>query len=143
MTDARVERIEPDPLLAADFLDQAKSFAADGAPNTLSAASRQVLLHSSVVAACDALLAINGRKIEGSDGSHRLRLTETQPLLGGDHHELFESLDEARVARNDVSYRASLAPLPDAEETALAVQQLLSLIEAQLTPHLPEWRAGH
>ena len=87
MTDARVERIEPDPLLAADFLDQAKSFAADGAPNTLSAASRQVLLHSSVVAACDALLAINGRKIEGSDGSHRLRLTETQPLLGGDHFE--------------------------------------------------------
>jgi len=141
MTDARVERMEPDPWLAAGFLARAKKFAADGSADTLSPESRQILMHSAVVAGCDAVLAITGLTIEGSAGGHRLRLAETQRLLAGEHDEMFEVLDEARAARNEVSYQAGLAALPDVEETAAAVREFLTLIEKHVTPHLPNWQA--
>lgn len=50
-------------------------------------------------------------------------------------------LDEARAARNEVSYQAGLAALPDVEETAAAVREFLTLIEKHVTPHLPNWQA--
>lgn len=53
--------------------------------------------------------------------------------------DLFEALDEARAARNEVSYRAGLSALPDVEETATAVHELLGLTEAHVAPHLPDW----
>lgn len=141
MTDARIERMEPDPWLAAGLLDRAKKFADDGSVTTLTPESRQILLHGAAVAACNAALAVSGRTIEGSDGGHRLRLVETQRLLAGEHDELFEVLDEARAVRNEVSYQAGLAALPDVEETNAAVRELLSLIEERVAPHLPHWQA--
>jgi hypothetical protein len=51
MTGARVELIEPDPWLAASFLERARQFEASAVG--LPSESRQVLLHSAVVAACD------------------------------------------------------------------------------------------
>lgn len=142
MTEARVEPIEPDPWLAAAFLLQAKGFSADGsADGSIGMESRQVLLHSAVIAACDALLAINGRQIAGTEGGHIKRLAEAQRLLPGDHDELFDALDDGRVARNSVSYAAGLAMAPDVDETAKAVQQLLALIDAQVSPRLPDWHA--
>lgn len=141
MTHARAERVEPDPWLAAGFLARAKKFAADGSVETLSPESRQILMHSATVAGCDAVLAVSGRRIEGSDGGHRLRLTETQLLLAGEHDELFEVLDEARAIRNEVSYAAGLAAPTDVEETAAAVRELVGLIEEHVTPHLPDWKA--
>jgi hypothetical protein len=62
---ARIERIEPDPWLAAAFLERARSFAADGFSTSLKGESRQVLLQCAVVAACDAVLAVEGGPSKG------------------------------------------------------------------------------
>jgi hypothetical protein len=138
MTAARIELIEPDPWLAASFLKQACQFEASSAG--LPPESRQVLLHAAVIAACDAVLAINGLRLKGSEGGHRLRIHTTRDLLGGDEHELFDLLDEARELRNHVSYAAALAVPADVEQTATAVVKLLALVDAHVSPHLPDWR---
>lgn len=138
MTEARIEPTGPDPWLAAAFLARARLFAVDGSAE-ISAESRQLLLHSAAIAACDAVLAIEGRVVTGSDGGHRLRLVEAERILPGGHDDLFEALDEARSVRHDVSYAIGLAASPDIEKTALAVRELLTLVEGHVAPHLPDW----
>lgn len=138
MTEATVELVEPDPWLASSLLAHARQFEASSAG--LPPESRQVLLHSAVVAACDAVLAIDGRRVKGSDGRHRLRISTAQHLLTGDRDELFDVLDEAREIRNNVSYAGGMAVPADVAETAAAARKLLTLVEAHVSPRLPEWR---
>lgn len=61
MTEAQIQRIEPDPYLARSFLHQARRFLTDGADERNSAESRQVLLHNCAISACDAVLATPAR----------------------------------------------------------------------------------
>ena len=68
MTTATIESISPDAWLAQGFYQRAHEFLRDGQSTGLSAAGRQVLLHSAALAACDAVLAINGRQVLGSEG---------------------------------------------------------------------------
>jgi hypothetical protein len=138
MTDASIERIAPDPRLATDFLTRARQFAGDAAHRDLAPESRQLLLHQAVVSCCDAVLAIEGRRVVGSDGGHRLRIGEVSKLLPGDHWELFERLDDARMTRNRVSYGA-IVLAPDWDDAAGDVAELLALAEARLEPLLRGW----
>ena len=142
MTDARLEPIEPDPFLAAGFLDRAKRFAVDGTSPSLGAESGMVLLHNAVICACDAVLAIEGRRVVGSDGGHQLRLAEAERLLPQGGAALFDTLDNARAARNQVSYAAAVAPLDGMTDTTRAVNQLIELCDARIRPQLPEWLSG-
>jgi len=139
VTEARLESIEPDPWLANSFLNRAKQFAADGNREALASESRQVLLHNAAIAACDAILAIEGQRVVGADGGHLLRLDAAHRILPGDHADLFERLDESRASRNQASYAADLVPLADAEETAVAVSQLIELADERVRPNLPDW----
>ncbi len=66
---AQVERRGEDPWAALEFLDQARRFLSDGQAEPISPEGRQVLLHNAAVAACDAVLAINGLEVTGSDGA--------------------------------------------------------------------------
>jgi len=142
MTDAQLERISPDAWLAGDFLGRAKLFAIDGARDQLRTESRQVLLHNAVIAACDALLAVKGYQVTGSDGGHRLRISKASELLPDAHVELFESLDDARVSRNDASYAAAPVPALEIEDTVVDVRTLIGLVDREVKPLLPEWRSG-
>jgi hypothetical protein len=138
VTEAWVARIGPDPFQARVFYLRAVEFAAGGGHPDLAAAPRQVLLHNAVIAACDAILAVSGRQIEGSDGGHRLRLQETERLLGSGLDDLFERLDDVRATRAEASYRGAL--VPDAEPAAAeqAVLEFLEHARAHIAPHLPE-----
>jgi len=138
VTEARLERIEPDPWLASAFLDRANQFAVDGARTGLAVESRQILLHNAVIAACDSVLAITGHEVVGSDGGHQLRLQKVERILG-DHGVLFERLDELRATRNQVSYAAAPVLLPEADEAVAAVAALIGLADERVRPHLPDW----
>src|SRR4051812_23468074 len=116
MTQAKLTRIAPDPTLASAFLDRARSFLDDGSAKDLSQASRQVLLHNAAIAACDAVLAVSGFQVEGSERGHRLRLEKAEELLSGDLVDLFERLESVRMTRADISYRAGFALDPDVDE---------------------------
>lgn len=129
MAEARLTRIIPDATLARSFLIRAQEFSADGARDRNSHASRQVLLHNAAIAACDAVLAINGFEVEGSEGGHRLRLEKAEQLLGDDHRSLFEELDDARLARGTVSYAAGFALEADVEVALMAVRALVEHVE--------------
>jgi hypothetical protein len=97
---AQVEQRGDDPWAALEFLGQARRFLRDGQVDDLSDEGRQVLLHNAAVAACDAILAINGLEVTGSEGGHRLRFEEAHKRLGGGHHDLFnlaEDLIEPRL----------------------------------------------
>jgi hypothetical protein len=139
MTEARVEPIAPDPWLAAEALDNARSFAADGANSALTAASRQMLLQQAAIRACDALLAIYGRRVVGSDGGHALRLVEARASLAGEHDDLFERLDEGRASRNQASYRGGFVAEEDVEAMTGAVCDLVALVTERVRPELPDW----
>ena len=139
MTDARIARDQPDAFLAADLLARAKQFARDGTSGDLGIESRVVLLHNAIICACDAILAIEGRRIEGSVGGHKLRIEEAEKRLPGANSALFTTLDEARVSRNEVSYSAAAAPIEGIEATSGAVQRLIELADDKIEPHLPDW----
>lgn len=139
MTEARLERIQPDPWLASAFLDRANQFAVDGARADLTVESRQILLHNAVIAACDSVLAITGHEVVGSDGGHQLRLEKVERILPGDHALMFERLDELRALRHQVSYAAAPVVLPEADEAVAAVEELIGLADERVRPHLPEW----
>src|SRR5215210_5992132 len=124
MTEASVELIPPDPWLAHSHFHRALEFIGDGEQTSLSAAGRLVLLHDAALSLCDAVLAINGREVRGSDGGHVLRLQQAQKLLGDGLRDLFERLDDGRLARGDASYRA--APIPEAGPEA-ALQAVVEL----------------
>lgn len=142
MTDATLERIAPDPFRAADFLDRARGFARDGTVDSIAAESRRVLLHGAVIAACDAVLSIKGFRVVGTSGSHRLRLDKAEELLPSADASLFERLDDARVARNEISYAAVLVPSVDVEAVAATVRDLPVLVEALVGPRLLDWRTS-
>lgn len=137
MTEARIERNEPDPWGAHQFLQQATRFAKDGAQSSNSAEGRQVLLHNAVIAACDAILAVDGFQVVGSDGGHRLRLETVPDLLGQDLEDLFDRLEDVRASRGDASYRAGPVPEVAVEEAVVAVDELLAVAEAHIGPSLP------
>lgn len=90
MTDAELIKIERDPTLADAFLKRARAFLQDGSATGNSPASREVLLHNSAIAACDAVLAISGFEVEGSEHGHPLRLDKAERPLGGDLTDLFQ-----------------------------------------------------
>ena len=100
MTKAELESIEPDAFLAAGFLDRASALARDAGVQGLGDEARLVLLHSATIAACDAALSINGWRVRGSDGGHRLRIRQTSALLGAEEPGLFDRLDDTRLSRN-------------------------------------------
>ena len=141
MTDmARVTLIEPDPFLAESRLQQARPFVDDGRREENSEASRLVLLHSAVIAICDAALAMAGKRVEGSVGGHQLRLAEAEAVLDELPSQLFERLDEARATRNEVSYRALASPAPrSAAEIVGDVDRLLKAVARRVTSQLPPW----
>lgn len=118
MTEARTEPTEPDVWGAKAHLERARVFE---------------------TAACDALLAITGYRVVGADGGHRLRLERAQDLLGGDHEDLFDRLDDARDSRNIASYSAVSVPLSDAEDAATATGELIELVEDRIRRSLPPW----
>lgn len=142
MTRAEIERGGPDPYAANAFLGRAKQFASDGGTTQLSPEGRQLLLHAAVVAACDALLAIEGRSVVGADGGHQLRLDEAQRLLPGGHVNLFDRLEEARGSRNRASYSAAPVPVPDVIEASAMVGELVVIVNAYVGPRLPEWMSA-
>jgi hypothetical protein len=139
MTKAAVERVEPDPWLARAFLDSARSFVDDGSSERNSDASRQLLLHSAAIAACDAVLAVNGRRVTGADGGHKLRLEAAEDLLPDASDGLFVRLDDARMTRNEASYAAGLVPAVSVQEALEAVRELIDLAETHVAPHLPPY----
>ena len=136
--DARLERIEPDAFAAADLLRRARSFAADGARDENAPETRQVVLHSAVIAACDAVLAVDGYAVVGSTGGHRLRIEEAAMRLGLDT-DLAVRIDEVRVSRNSVSYGALRPPADDVDDASATVRELLGAVAAHLEPRLPDW----
>lgn len=100
-----------------------------------------MLLHGTVIAACDALLAVNGHRVIGSEGGHRLRISKSSELLH-DSVELFERLNEARVSRNDASYAAAPVPAFDIDDTVVDVETLIGMVEREVEPVLPEWHSS-
>jgi hypothetical protein len=58
MTEARVERVHEDRMGARDYLAQAEELFRDAEADALSSAGQAILLHSSAVAACDAILSV-------------------------------------------------------------------------------------
>lgn len=110
MADAQLDHGEPDAYAAKAYLDQAKRLLDDGEVEGMSREGRSIVLHHATIAACDAVLAIDGVTIRGSEKGHSLRLAETQTRLGGELDDLFERLEDARDTRAAASYRA--APVP-------------------------------
>lgn len=133
MTEARVETTYPDPATAREFLDQAQTFFGDASNSDNSKESRAVLAHQAAVAACDAVLLHDGRRIAGDEGAHRLRLATAREALGGDLQDLFERLDDSRAWRNDASYRAQLVPDATLAEALEATRELLELVRAHVS----------
>ncbi|HEX8085126.1 MAG TPA: hypothetical protein VF529_12615 [Solirubrobacteraceae bacterium] len=142
MTDAQLERIEPDPFLANAFLLRARGFADDASLAGLGAEGRQVLLHGATIAPCDAVLAINGFQVVGVEGGHVLRIEQAAAFLPGVDQALVDQLDDTRVSRNQVSYAAGFAEPGDLDAAADAVAALIRHVEDALRPHLPEWLVG-
>jgi hypothetical protein len=142
MTRARVERIEPNVWDARQFLARAVELLEDGGNETDTPANRVILLHTAAIAACDAVLSLNGRRVVGSEGGHILRLEEAEALLPADHRELFERLDENRLTRGEASYAAAFVPADDAETSYPLVQQLVALTSAHIDAVSPDWAAG-
>jgi hypothetical protein len=136
---AQIERTEADPWAALEFLGQARRFLRDGRIERLSDEGRQVLLHNAAVAACDAILAINGLEVAGSEGGHALRFEEAHKRLGKGHSDLFERLEDGRDRRIEASYRAGSLDGTGVDVALDAVSELVDLTEGLIEPRLPEW----
>jgi hypothetical protein len=136
---AQVEQRGDDPWGALEFLAQARRFLRDGRIDDLSDEGRQVLLHNAAVAACDAILAINGLDVTGSEGGHLLRFEEAHKRLGGGHGDLFERLEDGRDRRIQASYRAGSLDGTGVDVGVQAVGELIDLAETLIEPRLPEW----
>jgi hypothetical protein len=125
MTDARTEKTYPDRVCAREFLDQAERFRDDADATGLSAESQAVLLHSSAISACDAILEAVGIRITTGERAHILRLETALEQLDGDTEELLESLDASRERRNESSYAASFVPQASLAEAREATIELI------------------
>ena len=107
MTRAEVHDVEPDPMRAREFLEQARRFLQDAEVESLSLASSCILLYQSCVAAMDAILTKAGRTVGYGEFAHVTRINEALRLAGGAYSELFARIgDEWRVERGEVSYGA-------------------------------------
>ncbi|MGA2166253.1 MAG: hypothetical protein ABSH36_17555 [Solirubrobacteraceae bacterium] len=91
------------------------------------------------MAACDAILSINGKRIVGSDGSHRLRLEQAETLLRGDNRRLFATLEDSRASRNLASYAAGFVPADDIEASCAAVDELVAIAAVHVDAQSPGW----
>lgn len=140
---AQVEYAGEDIWAAREFLEQARRFLADGRIEALHDEGRQVLLHSAAIAACDAILAIKGLEVTGSEGGHVLRLTEAHRQLGGLHRDLFERLNDSRDRRIQASYRAAAVDANGVDESVQAVTELVMLAAELIEPQLPGWERDH
>lgn len=127
MTEARIEPVPPDPATARIRIKDAERYLVDGSRHGLSEESRQLLYWQACLSSLDAVLLTAGARVASGEGGHRLRLVETDRILGGNHPELFEELDAQRARRNAVAYGG--APSSATETSALreAVTQLLEL----------------
>jgi len=141
VTEARVERTAVDVWGARAFMGRARELLSDGERSENTPASRMILLHSASMAACDAILSVNGRRIVGSDGGHVLRLEQAVALLAGDHRDLFARLEESRASRHGVSYAAGFVPADDVESSCAAVQELVGIAATHVDAQLPDWAA--
>jgi hypothetical protein len=140
--EAQVERCGEDPWAAQEFLEQARRFLDDGRVECVSTAGRQVLLHNATVAACDAILAMHGLEVTGTEGGHVLRLEEAHRRLGRGHADLFERLDEGRDRRVNASYRAGSLDGAEIDVAVQAVTELVVLAVDLIKPRLPGWAAN-
>ena len=139
MTDkAELEWVGEDAHGALAFILHARTFTGDGSQQGNAPESRQVLLHNAVVAACDAVLALDGFTVRGSEGGHRLRLDEAAERLALER-DLVERLQGVRDGRNRVSYRGFPALIDDVDEAARAVADLLDIVEDHARARLPDW----
>jgi hypothetical protein len=84
-----------------------------------------VLVHSAVIAACDAVLAANGLRVSSGDRGHVLRIDTALNHLDGDTEELNERLDAARERRNDASYSALPVPAASVDDALEAATELV------------------
>jgi hypothetical protein len=124
VTEARLEHVPASVDDATVFLAQAHRFVRDAGAAGLSRTSRQLLLYHACLAACDAVLRASGRRVEGAEGGHALRLRETARVLDLDD-ELLDALDEARLVRAGSAYRAGLVMDHDVAEAADAAALLV------------------
>jgi hypothetical protein len=79
--------------------------------------------------------------VVGTEKGHQLRLAEAADVLPGHHEPLFQRLDEGRMTRNAVSYRAGFVPEADISEALTAVAELVRIATAHVEPRLPDWAA--
>lgn len=137
LPDAYIEHDAPDPWGAVQFLATARKLSGDAANEDTSPEGRQILVHTAVMTATDALLAIYGQKVVGSEGGHRLRLDTAASMLPG-HDELFDQLDEVRVRRHQASYAAAFVELADLKEALSAAADFIALVDDEVQPQLPK-----
>ena len=125
MTDARVEMVSADAATARVFLDRAEGFLSDAAGGGMTASGRQILLWQACMSAMEAVLLAAGRRVTGGDGSHVLRLEETQRRMGTEHLDLFERLDTHRELRHEASYPLGVVSENETETTRQDAERLL------------------
>lgn len=130
MSNARVERVDPDRVRAREFFAQATQFAQDAEIVGLRTESRVVLLHNATVAACDAILHYVGLRVTSGDGAHMLRIETALDQLDADTEDLLESLDATRERRNEASYAALFVAAASASDAREATSELIELARA-------------
>jgi hypothetical protein len=128
MTEARVTQTVASLEEAKGFLAQARRLSNDGQAETISDTGRQLVLYHACLAACDAALIAVGRKVEGAEGGHALRLRETAALLGLDE-DLVDALDDARGIRAGSAYRAGVVLRHQVSAASEAAAQLIVEVE--------------
>jgi len=138
MPQAEIDHVGVDVDGASAFARRAELFLENARFEALDPEARQVLLHDAVLAGCDAVLAINGLRVLGSDGGHQLRRERAEALLDVDRDDLFERLDDARDLRNAASYRAAPVPLPAVKDGISAAAEFLRLMRDHVDPRLPD-----
>lgn len=135
---AEIDHVGVDVDGASAFAKRAELFLDNARLEALAPEARPILLHDAVLAGCDAVLAINGLRVVGSDGGHTLRRQKAEALLDVDRDDLYERLDDARDLQNAASYRAAPVPLPDADDGISAAAEFLHLVRDHVEPRLPE-----
>ncbi len=128
MTEARIARVVPSIDEARVFLSQARRFASDAEVDGLTGTSPQLLLYQSAICSCDAALVAAGMKVDGSEGGHVLRLTETARLLALDP-DLLDALDEARQVRGGSAYQAGFVLEDQVDDASDAARRLIEEVE--------------
>jgi hypothetical protein len=139
MTEASIVSTMPSVEEARVFLDQARRFMADGRVGKVSDTGRQLLLYQACLAACDAALVAAGKKVEGSDGGHVLRLRETARLL---HlaREVVDLLETAREVRAGSAYAAGFVVQDDLADTNEAAELLIAEVDRFISDQVPHKR---